>query len=280
MTTSSQEENRAELSRLLVQAIGLIGDVSIKPGEMPLEQLSPFISLIISIGNCAIKLGWNPPFHLEKREGKIGNDDHRYRVLLLQLPWDGREEMLFDAYVSNPTDRLESGMLPVKQIFHGFDEQGKQSVIAHLKIWQRFIESQPDHTAQHAEGINKSENHRNPLKGGRGGNANPNLEKGKKNRLRKPSDVALAAYRVHIATGRPQTEIAQALAQQFREPIKQNIVSRYIKQVERYLSAGNVLPDLPKPAKPAKSIDPAKLDLGNRTDSLTQRQRHRKSNEE
>jgi hypothetical protein len=99
-------------------------------------------------------------------------------------------------------------------------------------------------------------------------------------KMRRPSELAIAAYRLWFATQRPQEEIAKVLSREHGATIRQNQVSRMLKQVEKYVRAGNVLPDLPKPARRAVAIDPAKLDMGAREDQLTQRQRTRRSDDD
>ena len=89
------------------------------------------------------------------------------------------------------------------------------------------------------------------------------------------STTAIAAYRLSFATGAKQAEIAAVLSREVGRPIKQNQISRMLKQVQRYTSAGNVLPDLPKLAARAKTTDPAKLDMGKRQTGRTERQRYR-----
>jgi hypothetical protein len=97
-------------------------------------------------------------------------------------------------------------------------------------------------------------------------------------KMRLPSDIAVAAYRVRFVSHRPQQEIASVLTIEFRRPVGQNQVSRWIKQVERWVQSGKVLPELPKLAKPARSIDPSRIDIGTRTDHLAPRHRPSASN--
>jgi hypothetical protein len=53
-------------------------------------------------------------------------------------------------------------------------------------------------------------------------------------------------------------------------------VSRWLKQVNAYLRAGNVLPELPAPLKEKpKALDPKVLDMGKNQDGRTLRQRSR-----
>jgi hypothetical protein len=101
-----------------------------------------------------------------------------------------------------------------------------------------------------------------------------------KRTMRQPSNAAFAAYRLWVATQGTQAELASVLSRELRLPMKQNQVSRMLKQVRKYLDSGNVLPDLPRPDRRAKAIDPATLGMGNRTNSLTPRQRDRRSDPE
>jgi len=96
--------------------------------------------------------------------------------------------------------------------------------------------------------------------------------------MRRPSEMALAAYRLSLVTGANQEEIANVLQKQFREPVTQPKVSRMVRRVQRYLNAGNILPPPPKTPQHAKSFDPSTLELGERTDRLTKRQRTREPN--
>jgi hypothetical protein len=95
---------------------------------------------------------------------------------------------------------------------------------------------------------------------------------------KKPSRKAIACFRVHIALGQPsQDQTAQALAKEWGKVVHQGTVSRWVRDVDAWLKAGNVLPDIeladnrgkPKPT-PA---DPSRLELGRRTDHKRQHRR-------
>jgi hypothetical protein len=94
-----------------------------------------------------------------------------------------------------------------------------------------------------------------------------------KKSLKQPKAVYIAAYRLAFATSSTQGDIAAALTKEFGIPIRQSDVSRMVKRVRVYVSAGNILPEFPKSPVKAKAVDPSQIDIGRRTDSLTPRQR-------
>lgn len=75
-----------------------------------------------------------------------------------------------------------------------------------------------------------------------------------------------------------QTKLAEVLTAQLKRPVKQGTVSRWIKQVKKWLQAGNILPDLSETrlCKPVP-IDPERIDLGERQDGRAKRQRDRRT---
>jgi hypothetical protein len=99
-------------------------------------------------------------------------------------------------------------------------------------------------------------------------------------RIKVPSSDAILAYRLSIAIGKNQTELARRLTAELRRPIDQGTVSRWLKLVKTFLRAGNVLPDLPEPSRREAHMDPSKIDLGARQDGLAKRQRERMEAEE
>ncbi len=96
--------------------------------------------------------------------------------------------------------------------------------------------------------------------------------------LGEPSPDAFIAYRLLRLMGMKQTEIAEQLTELFRRPIAQGTVSRWCKEVARWLEAGNVLPDLPESShrKPIP-VDPAELDKGEDREHRAPRQRKRRT---
>jgi hypothetical protein len=97
---------------------------------------------------------------------------------------------------------------------------------------------------------------------------------------RPPSDLAVATYRIWFPLNLSQEEIASLISKKVGYTVKQNKVSRMLKQVKLFLAAGNDLPALPKPSARSAPIDPSKIDLGERSDRLTKRQRNRQSDSE
>ena len=99
--------------------------------------------------------------------------------------------------------------------------------------------------------------------------------------IRRPCEEALAAWRLRDVTGiTNQTKIATMLSEQFKRKIGQGQVSRWLKEVEKYLSDGNVLPPLPPPAPRAGAIDPMYIEMGERQDHRTPHQRQRRDDDD
>lgn len=95
-----------------------------------------------------------------------------------------------------------------------------------------------------------------------------------------PSKDAFACYRMSIALGWTQTNIAETITKELGRYIHQGQVSRWIKQVKEWIEDGNILPDMPKPAPITQhTMDPADIDMGARRDHLTYRQRHQKADD-
>jgi hypothetical protein len=80
-----------------------------------------------------------------------------------------------------------------------------------------------------------------------------------------PSEKAIQCYRLMVIRGDVLTQ-AEVARQVYGDRRKQSNVSRDIKRVEAWLSAGNVLPDLTTPKPRTFPVDPAKLDTGRRED--------------
>lgn len=98
--------------------------------------------------------------------------------------------------------------------------------------------------------------------------------------VKQPSKNALTAYRVWLVTGKTQNELAEMLTKELRRFVCQGTVSRWIDQAQRWLEAGNVLPDLsPSPNKKPLPMDPERIDLGQRQDHRSERQRERRNSD-
>ena len=109
-----------------------------------------------------------------------------------------------------------------------------------------------------------------PPGGGRGRETQPVVPK-------RPSDDAFKAWRLRDLTGlRTQQEIADEISEQLGRTVSQGEVSRWLSQVEKYLKAGNIFPDLPALIGEPQSIDPALIEMGGRQEQRTRRQRGRR----
>lgn len=82
------------------------------------------------------------------------------------------------------------------------------------------------------------------------------------------------AYQLY-AFGKRQREIAQILNEQHHTQCGQGQVSRMIKRAKAHAEASGLANLIPEPAKPARSIDPARLELGARTDHRSKHQREK-----
>lgn len=101
------------------------------------------------------------------------------------------------------------------------------------------------------------------------------LEVDGKTGIRRPSDEALAAWRLRDATGKNQTQIAATLSKELGVEVKQWQVHRWLKDVEAYLRAGNILPNPVPLKKRAVTVDPDVIDMGERVDKHTRNQREK-----
>jgi hypothetical protein len=101
-------------------------------------------------------------------------------------------------------------------------------------------------------------------------------------RPKEPSKAAIAVYRYRLVTGKSQTELAQDpdLMKQLRRAVDQGTISRWLNQVKRWIEAGNVLPDLTvTPDTKPTPMDPEQIDLGERQDGRSKRQRGRRNSD-
>ncbi len=94
--------------------------------------------------------------------------------------------------------------------------------------------------------------------------------------IKRPSDDAIAAWRLRDLKGGNQQGIADELAKQLRQPVSQGQVSRWLTAVKAYLAAGNVLPELPGLTHKPDTVAPRVIDMGERQDGLTKHQRRRR----
>ena len=95
---------------------------------------------------------------------------------------------------------------------------------------------------------------------------------------REPSPDAIACYRVFFLKGMKQQPLADYMTKELKRPISQGAVSRWLREVKKWIEAGNILPDLPEPLKrKPDSIDAGVIEMGQREDGLTPRQRNRRS---
>ena len=95
--------------------------------------------------------------------------------------------------------------------------------------------------------------------------------------IKRPPERALQAWRLRDLQGlKGPTEVAEAMTKHTDKKVHQGTVSRWLGQVEAYLAAGNILPDLPHLEKEPPSVDPAVIDMGSRQDRRTPRQRTRR----
>lgn len=98
-------------------------------------------------------------------------------------------------------------------------------------------------------------------------------------KLKRPSDNALKCFRTSLVVEwDTQNDLAKIMTKKLYKTVDQGQVSRWLSQVNAWIEAGNVLPNLPS-TKPSRSVamDPGKLELGARRDGLTPRQRAQRS---
>jgi len=92
-----------------------------------------------------------------------------------------------------------------------------------------------------------------------------------------PPPDAIQAYRANVLQGMPtQTKLAEFLTNQLGRPISQGQVSRWLKQVHKFLKAGNILPEFPAATQKPIAIDPERLDIGRRQDGRIRNQRQQR----
>lgn len=91
---------------------------------------------------------------------------------------------------------------------------------------------------------------------------------------KRPADIAFMAWRLRDLKGyRSQAKIAEAMSKQLGRRVHQGEVSRWLKEVNEYFTAGGVFPDLPGVHGRPQSVDPVVIDMGRRRDGRTPHQR-------
>lgn len=88
-------------------------------------------------------------------------------------------------------------------------------------------------------------------------------------KLKQPSDAACDVYRYHFATGMSQTDLARdsGLRALVGRSYVQGTICRMLKQVKKWIEAGNIVPNLPSAPRPKTIvIDPSKIDYLERQD--------------
>lgn len=98
--------------------------------------------------------------------------------------------------------------------------------------------------------------------------------------MKEPCKEALAAYRLWFLQGSKQGAIAEVLSREFHRPISQGQVSKWLKEVKKYLEAGNILPPPKELHENPASFDPDVLEMGQRQDGRTKRQRPRRDDDD
>ncbi len=83
------------------------------------------------------------------------------------------------------------------------------------------------------------------------------------------------AYQLSLVHGMSQTRVAEELNREHGTNYCQGNISRMVSRAKAHADASGLTEHLPTRGKAADSIDPAKIDLGSRTDGLSERQRAR-----
>ncbi len=163
---------------------------------------------------------------------------------------------------ATPRREQESGMTPNQEVdsLPSDQDTGESSDVDDLPSTNGL--------ATEGAGSEAAQNHR-PASDNTGSVSSP---------IREPSPNAIAAFRLSLVSGRTQEQVADELETQIGRLVPQGTVSRWLRQVRDFLSAGNVLPEslaMPNTRRTPRevSVDPSLLDLGQRHDS----RRHRPS---
>jgi hypothetical protein len=86
-------------------------------------------------------------------------------------------------------------------------------------------------------------------------------------KLKRPCQEAFIAYRLDLLHGKTQTELARDMTKELGYPVEQYQVSRWLKQVQKWVEAGNILPNLYDKSPPKKA--PVDTEVGPRVDKST-----------
>ncbi len=102
----------------------------------------------------------------------------------------------------------------------------------------------------------------------------------RKSTLKAPSEDAFHVYRWRFATGQNQTDMARdtKLMELLGRQVNQGTISRWLKDVENWIAAGNILPPQPEPLdSQPRSIDPEHIDMGAPQEHRPERQRGKRN---
>jgi hypothetical protein len=111
---------------------------------------------------------------------------------------------------------------------------------------------------------------------GAAGTAEVNPHQTPEPKLKAPDDRMFAAYRLKVVAGiKTQGEIAKILAKEYGKKIHQGTISVWLDRAEKWIAAGNVMPNLPGLGGEPQSIDPNVFEMGARLDGRTPRQREK-----
>jgi hypothetical protein len=104
------------------------------------------------------------------------------------------------------------------------------------------------------------------------GDTQPEKPKAGKLAPKMPPEKARQAYWTRLAVGDNQTTIARKMTEN-GVPANQGQVSRWLRAVDAFLAAGGIMPPLQRMHEQPQAMDPGTLDMGERQDGRTPRQR-------
>jgi hypothetical protein len=191
------------------------------------------------------------------------------RALGAQLPWDQAAAAIYTMPALGLSQILQKMR---RQMCHAVLHAQRNATRDILVVDTGRVIASPERSAR----LPLPDSSRSPV-------PNPHVVAGDpESKLREPPDEAIKAYRLKWILGAPtQTEIAHRLSQEIGRPISQGQVSRWLKQAEKYVKAGGILPEMPKlPDKQPRPMDPERIDLGPRQDGRAERQRERRSDDD
>lgn len=111
----------------------------------------------------------------------------------------------------------------------------------------------------------------------------PTAESVRRRKVKQPSSNDFRAYLATVVGGLTQPKAAEMLTEATGEPWGQSRVSRRVKAVKDWIEAGNSVPtieSLPPSSRRTITVDPSILDIGERMDGRTVRQRQRRSDDD